>query len=128
MFPFRSIIAVVSLVLFFAATTGVPVMTHYCGGEAVAETCPPDECCQDEAGSDTQEEESCCTEEVSVTSVDNEGQTSHVGAPVPSVSEGAAPSLLDNLVQRGYARLDVGHVVPCPAQPPDQSTLCLYRI
>ncbi len=119
MFQLRPLIAVVSLVLFFAATTGLPVMIHYCGGEAVAESCPPEDCC---------EEESCCTDEVSVTSVKNEGQISHIGAPSPSECEGMAFELVGDLVQTGLKRPLQEQVDRTPAEPPDRSKLCLFRI
>lgn len=119
MFLLRPLIAVLSLVLFFAATTGVPVMIHYCGGEAVAESCPPEDCC---------EEESCCTDEVSVTSVKNEGQISHIGAPTPSECEGIALQIVGDRVQQGQIGPLEEPAARTPAEPPDRSKLCLFRI
>lgn len=119
MFQLRPLIAAISLVLFFAATTGLPVVIHYCGGEAVAESCPPDDCC---------EEESCCTDEVSVVSVKNEGQVSHVSAPSPAECEGIALERVGDLVQPGLACTLQEHVDRTPAEPPDRSKLCLFRI
>lgn len=119
MFQLRPLIAVISMVLFFAATTGIPVMIHYCGGEAVAESCPPEDCCP---------EESCCTDEVSVASVKNEGQTSHHNAPAPSVCDVAALVGEGEPVQQGLMCPLQVHADRAPEEPPDRSKLCLFRI
>ncbi len=82
----RHILLLLVLTVVTAATTGMPVLVHFCGGEPSEQVCPPDECCGEE-DSATTEEDPCCTDEVTVASVDEDAQQAPSRPDLPEASE-----------------------------------------
>jgi hypothetical protein len=127
MFPFRPILAILVLVLFTAATTGMPVLVHYCGGEPTEQACPPDECCGDEATADP-EEDPCCTDEVTVTAVDDDAPQLSSRPDIPPAPVADLPPVLDVSTATELRRAPVAPRSVGPAPPPDLAVLSVLRI
>ena len=128
MFPMRPIIALFALVMFVTATVGLPVTIHYCGGEAVATRCPPDECCSEQVPEEASQEEPCCTDEVSVASIDSQ--------VVVTQNVQIAPLLwvIHVILWQHATNLGDCHTLPAsdvaqhPYPPPDLAQLCVFRV
>ncbi len=127
MFPFRSFLAILVLVLFTAATTGMPVLVHYCGGEPTEQACPPDECCGDDAAADT-EEDPCCTDEVTVTSVEDDASQLSARTDVPPAPEAVLPPSLELPATADVRCATEAVRSEAPAPPPDLAVLSILRI
>ncbi len=128
MFLMRPFIALFAVVMFVTAIVGLPVTIHYCGGEAVATKCPPDECCSEQVPDDASQEEPCCTDEVSVASIESQvvvAQITQIG-PVLWVVR-VIQALHITTQGLGHAVASSPHAEH-PYPPPDLSELCILRV
>ena len=128
MFLLRPFIALFALVMFVTAIVGLPVTIHYCGGEAVATKCPPDECCSEQLPDDASQEEPCCTDEVSVASIESQVVVTQITQIGPVLWVVRVIQALHITTQGpGHAVASSPHAEH-PYPPPDLSELCILRV
>jgi|GEM_PF-1778141 len=128
MLRLRPYLTLFALALFLIATTGIPITTHYCGGEAVDTACEPQECCQSGPSAANDEQDPCCTEEVSVASLQCFAHSTVVPRALPDIAIAAYESIYSSGPVVVGQRLLPSLGSPRAHHPPDAAFLCQFRI